>query len=150
MPGEDVATEVVAKSFDSMGPAAGMFLLLLAIVVGMFYLASIHLKKNGKKDAPKQVVVDRMSEPSWFDRAVSMADLRREQSKDDESQNDRLDRIEAALWALEDRVESRRIKDEAQDERLSQMRSDLAMIQGMIKARAGQTGVTHFLPQDDE
>ena len=46
MPGEDVATEVVSKSFDTMGPAAGMFLLLLAIVVGRFYLASIWIKNH--------------------------------------------------------------------------------------------------------
>ncbi len=49
MPGETVATQVVDQSFESMGASAGMFLILMVIVLGGIWLTSIWIKNGGRK-----------------------------------------------------------------------------------------------------
>jgi hypothetical protein len=162
IPGEGVATEVVTQSFDSMGPAAGMFLLLLAIVVGMFYLAAIWIKghKKGveKKDTPKPVE-ERAPTRTWFE-GVSASLVRAEKEKTDESQDaaikelernlttriDELFRVEGehrkeakaelkeVLAKLESHQAASRDKNERQDELINALRESAATIKGMLKA----------------
>jgi hypothetical protein len=186
MPGEEVATEVVSRSFDTMGPAAGMFLLLLAIVVGMFYLASIWIKnhkKNGSKDIPKPAEPRAPSKTWWEGMSASM--VKAEKEKTDESQDEaikdlgtnlkdefkRLDsridelfraegehqkEMKADLKEVLDKLEAHREKsnekNERQDELINDLRERAATLTGMIKARkaGAATGVTQFLPQDDD
>jgi ElaB/YqjD/DUF883 family membrane-anchored ribosome-binding protein len=188
MPGEEVATEVVSKSFDTMGPAAGMFLLLLAIVVGMFYLASIWIKnhkKNGaRKDTPKPVAEAQAPTKTWFE-GMTASMVKAEKEKTDESQDeaikdlgtnlkdefqrldgriDELFRVEgehrketkAEIKEVLDKLEAHRDKsnekNERQDHLINDLRERAATLTGMLKAkaRAGSTGVTQFLPQDDD
>jgi len=100
MPGEEVATEVVTQSFDSMGPAAGMFLLLLAIVVGMFWLASIWIKKGAgkepKKDTPKPAAEARAPSKTWWE-GIPASLARAEKEKTDESQDEAIKDLGANL-----------------------------------------------------
>jgi len=163
IPGEGVATEVVTQSFDTMGPAAGMFLLLLSIVVGMFYLASLWIKnhkKNGtkKKDTPEPVE-ERAPTRTWFE-GMSASLLRAEKEKTDESQDaaikdlekslttriDELFRVEGehrkeakaeikeVLAKLESHQAVSHDKNERQDELINALRESAATIKGMLKA----------------
>lgn len=101
MPGEEVATEIVGKSFESMGMAAGFFLLLLFIVAGLFWLASIWLKaqaakKPEKKDTPKPVETRGPTETWWKGMSASM--IRSEdKQKTDETQDATIQKLEATI-----------------------------------------------------
>jgi hypothetical protein len=163
IPGEGVATEVVTQSFDSMGPAAGMFLLLLAIVVGMFYLASIWIKHHKNLEvadvAPKQAEVVRVPTKTWFE-GVSAKLVRAEKEKTDDSQDaairvlgdsltariDELFRVEGehrkeakadikeVLSKLEAHRAASHSKNERQDELINDLRESAATLKGMLKA----------------
>lgn len=99
MPGEDLAKETVGGAWDTMGPGAALFILLLVIVVGMFFLAWTWMRSQArdKPDSKTPVPVTKLPGYQTMMGLMRVGDVRSEQAALDAKQASEIEHLQLSL-----------------------------------------------------
>lgn len=111
MPGEEVASKIVEQSFGTMGAAAGLLIIILFLIGGLFWLASLWIKSHNEKKEEKKTPAaaqPRITE-TWFQKALTASDIRAKGSAD-ETQDGRIAALEKTVEMLTRRVEQQELR----------------------------------------
>ena len=173
---EDAITEATTSAWDELGIAAALFFVLVLLIVGGYKLAMKYMdtygaKRKAEKSTPKPSPERAPSKTWWEGMSANM--IKAEKAKADETQDERLNRIEEridevfkvegkhrqeildALKEVKGILEKHRDKSDAkndkQDALIHGLSTSFATLQGMVAARraTGASGVTQFTSYPD-
>ena len=171
---EDAISEATSSAWEVLGVAGALFFVLVLLIVGGYKLAMKYMDTYGeKKDkATPKPPGERPPSKTWWE-GMSASMIKEQKAKADETQDERLNRIEERIdevfkvegkhrqelldaikeikTILEKHRDKSDAKNEKQDALIHGLSTSFATLQGMVAARraTGASGVTQFTAYPD-